>query len=294
MKKYIVSIIILFLLILSSIGGYFVYSNYKTNNSNSTETLKEKCYSEIEYLNSNIIEMMNKLNNISYTKYDIIKEEIKIDNKETEQNSSGSTKQGSEDSSNENANKNNITGVSVVENNILGDNKEIDWNNIKGVAEDIYSSWTTILIDLTTLNVNKDNLLKFNDTLDKAIKSMDDKDKNKSLIHLADLYNLLPQYLNDFWQNDEDINIYNIKSNILYAYSYVDTNNWNEVIKHIEDSKNDFSKLLNNSVNNVNNIDIVNKSYILVNELAENAKNKFKPIFYVNYSNLIEELENIN
>lgn len=294
MKKYIVSIIILFLLILSSIGGYFVYSNYKTNNSNSTETLKEKCYSEIEYLNSNIIEMMNKLNNISYTKYDIIKEEIKIDNKETEQNSSGSTKQGSEDSSNENANKNNITGVSVVENNILGDNKEIDWNNITGVAEDIYSSWTTILIDLTTLNVNKDNLLKFNDTLDKAIKSMDDKDKNKSLIHLADLYNLLPQYLNDFWQNDEDINIYNIKSNILYAYSYVDTNNWNEVIKHIEDSKNDFSKLLNNSVNNVNNIDVVNKSYILVNELAENAKNKFKLIFYVNYSNLIEELENIN
>ena len=51
--------------------------------------------------------------------------------------------------------------------------------------------------------------------------------------------------------------------------------------------------MLNNQVNNMNNIDEINKSYILINELEEDSNNKNKNVFYVNYRNLMQELENI-
>ena len=80
MKKYIITIVFLFVLIGLFIGGYFIYSNAKTNESNSVDTLKAKCTSELEYLSSNIIFMMNELNNISYENYKVINDEIKVEN----------------------------------------------------------------------------------------------------------------------------------------------------------------------------------------------------------------------
>ena len=80
MKKYIITIVFLFVLIGLFIGGYFIYSNAKTNESNSVDTLKAKCTSELEYLSSNIILMMNELNNISYENYKVINDEIKVEN----------------------------------------------------------------------------------------------------------------------------------------------------------------------------------------------------------------------
>ena len=80
MKKYIVTIIFLLVVIGLFIGGYFIYSNAKTNEANSVDTLKAKCTSELEYLSSNIILMMNELNNISYENYKVINDEIKVEN----------------------------------------------------------------------------------------------------------------------------------------------------------------------------------------------------------------------
>ena len=64
MKKYVITIVLLFIIILISIGGYFIYSNAKTNESNNMDTLKEKANSEVKFLSANIISMMNELNNI--------------------------------------------------------------------------------------------------------------------------------------------------------------------------------------------------------------------------------------
>ena len=178
MKKYVVSIIILFIIIVLAIGGFFIYSNIMNNKSSDAQTLNEKGLAEIDYLNTNIITMMNGLNNISYTNYRVVSEEIKVSSAEN---------------SSENG-KNTINSSNLENNNILSsDNTDINWNNLKSEVENMYDSWTTILIDLTTLNVNKDNLLKYNSTLDSIVTDFDNEDKSASLLHLADLYNLLTQ-----------------------------------------------------------------------------------------------------
>lgn len=280
MKKYITTIIVLFLIILLSICGYFVYANVKGNQGNSIETLKEKAVSEIGFLNTEIIDIMNMLNNISYTNYKIINQEVNIS---------------SESSENDVKISENTVDSSRIEfeSTINEDSDKINWEEIKETTENIYSSWTTILIDLTTLNVNKDNLLKFNDLLDQIIRAEDDENKELCLSYTADLYNLLALYLNDFSDDEQIKNIYNTKSNILYAYSVLDSKKWDEANNYIEKAKSEFNKIMNNQVNNINSIDEVNKSYILINELSDDVKKESEKTFYINYQEVMQELENI-
>ena len=277
MKKYIVTIIILFTIIILSIGGYFLYSKAKSNEGNSVDTLKSKCISELDYLNTEILEIMNGLNNISYENFQITNKEVEVSEEE-----SNTISENSIDSS-----------VVEFQNIITEDKDKVDWQSIRGRVENMYTSWTTILIDLTTLNANKDNLLKYNQLMDTMIKNLEAKKKEECLKNGADLYSLLVTYIQDISGDSNLISLYKVKSNILYAYSRVDAQDWDSVNNYIQTAINEFGNIMNNQVNNINNIDSINKAYVLINELKEDAVNKTGSIFYINYKNLMQELENM-
>ena len=277
MKKYIVTIIILFTIIILSIGGYFLYSKAKSNEGNSVDTLKSKCISELDYLNIEIIEIMNGLNNISYENFQITNKEVEVSKEE-----SNTISENSIDSS-----------VVEFQNIITEDKGEVDWQNIRGRVENMYTSWTTILIDLTTLNVNRDNLLKYNQIMDTMIGNLEAEKKEECLKNGADLYSLLVTYIQDIFGDSNLISLYKVKSNILYAYSRVDAKDWDSVNNYIQTAISEFGNIMNNQVNNINDIDSINKAYVLINELKEDAVNKTGSVFYINYKNLMQELENM-
>ena len=167
MKKYIITIISLFIIILISLGGYFWYSNAKSNESNSVQTLQEKCLSEINYLGTEIIEMANMLNNISYTNFEIQSKEIEGESQQQGENSggenSGENGQESSGETGQSSEENRISTSVIQYNSILThDDEKIDWTTIKSKIENMHSTWTTVLIDLTTLKVlyRKQTILK--------------------------------------------------------------------------------------------------------------------------------------
>lgn len=297
MKKYIITILVLFFLIILAVGGYFVYGNFKTNESNSTDTLISKATSEIEYLSSNIINIMNEINNISYSNYKIVNEEIEASGASSDTESEQSSNQGSGQNSeqtNSTTQENTINTSSMVSDNILSSRgQDVNWDEINSKVQELYSSWTTIMMDLTSLNVNKDNLLKFNQTLDSITKNVEDKNKSEALINSASLYNLISSYIGDFSNDTEKNSVLNVRSNILYSYAYTESGDWAKVSEYIGKAKQDFSNLLNNQINNINKIDVINKAYILLNELEQDCNNQDKNVFLVNYSNLMQELQNI-
>ena len=308
MKKYIVTIITLFFIIAISIVGYFIYGNIKESKASSNDMLKEKCISEIEYLGDNIIHVMNELNNISYTNYKIVSEEIEDSSSNEESSSSGSgSNQGNsgEESSARSSNQGNsgqgesgntITTTNMSKaNSILEDDNtdDIDWNSIDMKIQDMYSAWTTIMIDLSSLNVNKDNLLKFNSTLDKISSGIEQKDEENILINLSDLFNLLSGYISEFSGDSNKNSVFNVQCNILYSYSEMERDNWEEASNNVTKAEENFSNILNNQINNIDKIDIINKAYILINELKEDCNSKDRKVFLINYANLMQELQNI-
>ena len=46
-------------------------------------------------------------------------------------------------------------------------------------------------------------------------------------------------------------------------------------------------------MNNINKIDVINKAYILINELEKDTTNKNVKVFLVNYTNLMQELQSL-
>ena len=189
---------------------------------------------------------------------------------------------------------NTINSSNVELNSILSNNNDkVDWDLIKSDIETMYSTWTTVLMDLTTLNVNKDNLLKYNDTLGKIVDNLENEDKETALVNLADLYNLLTLYIQDFSDDSNNKSLFVVKSNILYAYAYIETDDWDKVNDYVSKAKTEFANIVNGQVYNVSKIDKINKAYILINEVEKNSNEKKKSVFYVNYINLIQELENL-
>ena len=297
MKKYIIILCILLVLIFICFIGYFVYS--KNDNQTSIDTLKSKVNDEISYLNTTIIGMLNQFNNISFTNYQVVEKEVPTpDSSETSsgQQESGGEQGGSQQSQqggSTGSNSNTVTAMEIVPNSILTNkNNAINWDMQKQTIEQIYETWTTILLDLSALNVNNDNLLKFHTTLDKTTTALEAQDKRLAISSLAELYGLLPLYLNEYSDDRTLIAIYATKSNVLFAYALMEYDDKSKEIKtYLDKAKNEFSYVVNNPIANNDKISNINKSYVELNEIEKDNSIKQKKIFYVHYKNLMQELE---
>lgn len=296
MKKYIITIIVIAGIILSLFGSYYIYSS--NNSQDNIDTLKSKADEEITYLDTTIISMMNKFHNITYANYKIVEEDVSTESQSQQSNSSSSGQGGQSsgnsggDQSNSQSASNTITNMNMDYSSILvNPNKKIEWNEIKKETEKMYNTWTTVLIDLNALNVNKDNLLKYNATLDTVTQSLEKEDSKASLIGLADLYSLLASYLKEYSSDNQKNNLMNTKSSVLYAYALAEDDKWDDMKNSIKKAQSAYNNVLNSGVQTQNNMSNINKAYILLNELEKSTDTKDKNIFYINYKNLMQELE---
>lgn len=297
MKKYIITIIVIAGIILSLFGSYYIYSS--NNSQDNIDTLKSKADEEITYLDTTIISMMNKFHNITYANYKIVEEDVSTESQSQQSNSSSSGQGGQSsgnsggDQSNSQSASNTITNMMNMDYSsiLVNPNKKIEWNEIKKETEKMYNTWTTVLIDLNALNVNKDNLLKYNATLDTVTQSLEKEDSKASLIGLADLYSLLASYLKEYSSDNQKNNLMNTKSSVLYAYALAEDDKWDDMKNSIKKAQSAYNNVLNSGIQTQNNMSNINKAYILLNELEKSTDTKDKNIFYINYKNLMQELE---
>lgn len=253
MKKGIFIIIIFVFIFLLIFGTLYIYSS--NQNQNSTDKLKEKVDAEIKYLEDEIILMMSELNNVQ-----------SIDDQSS------------------------ITNMNQNDTSILN-NKQVDYEDVKKDIENMYQTWNTTIIDLNSLGVKQDDLLKYTTYLGNATNAIKSKNKKSVMYNLADLYSLLVSYTKDYSNDNKKIILLSVKSNILYSYALIEDTKWNEMKNYIQKAQTVYSELMNGAMpSDVNPINI-NKSYILLNELSKSVDLKNKDSFYINYRNLIDELE---
>lgn len=302
-KKY--GIYLVFsILILTSLSG--------CSNNDEEYQLREKLDSEIEYLDTKLVNMLNKVNGITFKNYIVTAE--KVESQDTDTSSSGGntakdssqtessgdkSSTGSTDSSNEKSsqssgnkqsNKNNMQYKMDV-NTILSNPKDTDWNALKSDIESLYSSWGIITLDLYKEKVDNQSILNFNTDLDIAAKAIKDENKTDTLNGLSKLYSYIPIYYSDFSQDDNKTNIYKTKSNILNAYALIEQDKQDEVNKQLILAEQNFNNLITNINSSAsNNQNTINKTYILLKDIQTSTDASSKEVFYIKYKNLMEEL----
>lgn len=292
-----------FIIILSAVFYLTGCSNEATN-----EDIKEKVIQELEYLDSQIVSLANKLNNISMQNYAISSEEVDLD----AENSSGtsSTQSGSEASggssgekekqassqsgAGEETGKSNITATQMEPKTVLESNEdEVDWKSIKSQIETINEAWGVVILDLSSLNVDNANILGFSSTLDETILSVKDENKRDTLINIAKLYSYIPKFEIAVSSENNIQNVKQIKSNIINAYAFLEENNWTEIEANMSECEATFKNLLNDIEYIQNKEYKVNRTYVLIKELQNSLSYKDKKLFLVKYKNLMESVNTL-
>lgn len=282
----------------------------RSNLNGNIQKLSSKIDDELEYLDKTTLAMINQLNNLKTTDEIQIKrtsvgetsqnimgnsnqEDLSSESGKQEESTSSSSKS-TEDSNSNNKNQN-IEKYYIEDNSVLlRDTNTIDWNDLENQAENLYDSWATITLDLNAMNVSSDDILSYNTNLDNLLLSIKDKNKVNSAICLANLYSLVPKYMSETLEDEKKIQIENVKSSIVSAYSIVDTGKWDDIINLLGNAENELKVFINSS-NDLSSIKQakVNKSYVLLKELIKTSNEKNTDLFYLKYINLIQELENI-
>ncbi len=310
MKK-IITIFLLLTLLLTVILGLT-----GCDNQTNIDDVKSKITQELNYLDTKIINILNKLNNISLQNYTITSEEISLGQKSSSGSSGESSSSGGESSggsgssgpesegqqeqsnsqnqSGSESNKSNITTTKMEPKSVLeSDENDIDWKSIKNEIEIINEAWGVVILDLSTLNVNNDNILGFSSALDDSILSIKDEKKPETLTNLAKLYSFIPKIENSISAENSTQNIKQVKSYVINAYSLVEQDNWTEIQTNISESEETFNNLINDMEYMKDKEYKVNKTYVLIKELQNSLGYKDKKMFYIKYKNLMESINTL-
>lgn len=284
--------------------------------------LKTKVISELNFVNAKTIDMLNKLNNISFETYSIISEQVKLNDEEKQNNQSQSgksteTSSGTEEGGNSNGessskgnsgstngqkgqqseqgssnDKINTTNM-VMDVELNKDRNNIDWTTIKNDVELLDESWTIITIDLYTLNANSDTILNFSNKLNTAMVAIKNEDKQKSLTALADLYSSIPEFLREI---DADKNMQKIRqtqSYVIDAYILADDMGNTEINQNLTQAITTYSEVMSDIDYTKDKTEKTNKVYVLLNELENSLTEKDTDVFYIKYKNFMKEIEAI-
>ena len=311
MKKFkIISYIILFIVFV--ILALTVYTSATQNNE---EDGKEKLTSEIKYLDTKLVDLFNHMNNIETRNYKIYTSNTE-ESGSTQNSGSGSSEGqgGGSDSSNSSSgsgsssdsssgtqsSSNNIGAQNVGENYemkesgiLTSDRNTIDWISCKNELELIYTSISTITLDLYSLNIAQEDILNFNKEIDNLTVSIQEENKQSTLDNLVNVY----AYIFKFAQSTVNDTLYQTvvetKLNVFRAYAKLDNKDWDGINTNITDAINVYTPLLTNVQIETNKQASINKGYVMLNELKNAVNIKNDSVFLIKYKNLLEEINNM-
>lgn len=311
MKKY-QKIAYIFLVIFVLSIAFILFKSYADSNKNEDE--KEKTETEIQRIELSFVNMFNELNNIKFENYRINTSQInKEDLKDNSSSSASETIPSSGGSSSSESSSSGDQGESQKENGssqsseeskenqnyemklsgVLTNNSDINWENLKNEVEILYSAIPSLTIDLYKININKEKITNFNQEYDNLMKAIKEENKQNALDALANLYNYLPDFIENLTDDTNEKILIKTKNNVFKAYSLLDKNDWNAITENVNLANQEFTKILTNSQSSNKNQYIINKAYVQINELQNSTKTKEKEIFLIKYKNLLEKLENI-
>ena len=301
-KTYIYFFVATFIIIFTCIGIVFLI-NYKM--VEDKKEIEDKTIEEIKFVESKIVDMLNKLNNINFLNGVLVQEKItKKDKENTSENNDKNNSEANKTSSNSNESKNmdnsnssnsdDIIRYEIKNSGILTNESKnnIDWEYMKDTVETLYSFLPTLIIDLNTLEVNSQDILKFSNTLDNVTLSIKKEDKVLSVNNLALLYSFLPEFRNKISDNEQKKNIDYCIKHVIDSYVELELNNWEKVEESLNSANNYYMIAMDRITNNIYNENKINKSYILLNELNNSIQFEDKELYFIKYKNVMEELVN--
>ena len=307
MKKFkIISYIVLLIVLV-----VLALTVYTSATQNDEQDEKEKAIAEIRYLDTKLVELFNNMNHIETRNYQIYT--TKIEESRSAQNtgggssggtdasgsssdsntSSGSDSTSTQDDSNQAQTENTNENYEMKASGILTTNRDIDWNSCKNEAELMYTSISTITLDLYRLHVSQEDILNFNKELDNLTVSLEEENKQLVLDNLVKIYEYIPKFTQAVVDDPLYKTVVETKLNVFKGYAKLDSGDWAGMNTNLVDAINIYATLLTNTQIDTSKQTSINKGYVMLNELKNAVDTQNRSVFLIKYKNLLEEINNL-
>ena len=276
----------------------------------------EKVVAELDFFSEKVTDMLNNLNNISLENYELVSERVTLtqDSKggqsssnQASSKSGSSSEEGGGDSSGGQSSQGggssggqsskgeqSVTVTEMRSKSVLDvDFNNVNWNFMKQNIENLNSSWSVAMLDLYNAKVSSDDIMAFEDELNKAIIGIKNEDKANSLANLCNIYSYIPKFLAVVDADKSKQNLESTKYFILTSYAAASLDDWNTATDSLSSAESSFLNVLNDTEYSKNREYKVNKTYMLIKDLQTAVGSNDKNLFFLKYENVMESLNTL-
>lgn len=296
---------------------FFLYG-CKNKREDKQQELKKKVDAELLYIENELVSMANELNNISYLNYKVAtnKTESSTSGEKDKQNSKGkesggqnsesqssngqggqggenskenSSSEGQSESSKKSKSEDENKVYSMISNNLLERDTNIEWSELKEKTEKLYTTLPLIYSELKELGVPEEDIEKFSNIIDNMAVAVINEQKDELMDNIVNSYSYIPQFAK---KCEEDMNekIIYLKYLLLVCYKDVNKNEWDSLENDINNLKISYSNLKQSKELDKNKEVNLKKGESIIDEMRNCVNVKNQEVFFIKYKNLMQEL----
>ena len=176
-------------------------------------------------------------------------------------------------------------------NSIIGDEKQINWEELRSKIESLYSSWPIISIDLQEIDVSTELLNQFEKSMDLVAVAIKENNKDTAIQNLVELYKYLPEFTKSNGNESKKV-ILECKYNLLICYRYASMQDWEKLNEGISDLKMAFSNIRVDDDDMKGKEINVENCFVIINGMENLGEIRDESVFFIKYRNLMKEFDN--
>lgn len=167
--------------------------------------------------------------------------------------------------------------------------KEINWEDISKEVKEINISIDSIIQDLSELDISNEDILALRNEVNSLIISAGNKDEYSLLQRASYLYSLLPNYLEKYSDDKNQVDVMKLKSLVLSSFVQANFLEWDTAKETIILAEAKYNEMMNNVDYMREYSHNLNKVYVLVEELKNAIELQEVELVKVKYINFIEK-----
>ncbi len=167
---------------------------------------------------------------------------------------------------------------------------KINWEWIKPDITKINDSWGTLILDLTEVNVQNQDIMDFSKHLNGLLISISEEDEQVMLEELKELYKKVIVFRQAYSEDKNQIQKNKIKSGVLSVYSSANKDDWATVKTDIDAILESYKGLMNDIRYAEENGFNLNKVYVLLEEYKMSTQTQNYDLVRMKYIVTVENL----
>ena len=168
--------------------------------------------------------------------------------------------------------------------------EELNWSEIENSTIELSNVLDTIILDFSEIEISNEDIIAFRNGVNELSIACTNRDINLVMDRFNFLYSLLPQYMEKYLENKNEINILKVKTLVVSSFYYSNLYDWENAKATIELAENKYKEMMDDVDYMKEYAHNLNRVYILIGEMKKSIELEELELTKIKYINFIEKM----